>query len=239
MDRNLALEAVRVTEAAALNCARLTGRGGSIVIGQDTRLKPRGADLEWQVEVPPVIHTWYEEQIVGTEAICYYEPNGRGDGCPGPGEQYAQVLGSNVGWQPFMAEGDTARFWQAEGEAPKIECVKHIDVYAERLAWLHLKANLKPESREWILEGSLQDHYPRAHLYQPDWLWFPSLQGGVLGDGTFYIDWTEPWIQFRDPGQYTTSAKGVTTGTLVTEPRYFDLIGGEFSVWVMTATLSR
>ena len=27
MDRNLALEAVRVTEAAALNCARLTGRG--------------------------------------------------------------------------------------------------------------------------------------------------------------------------------------------------------------------
>ena len=27
MDRNLALEAVRVTEAAALNCARWTGRG--------------------------------------------------------------------------------------------------------------------------------------------------------------------------------------------------------------------
>ena len=27
MDRNLALEAIRVTEAAALNCARLTGRG--------------------------------------------------------------------------------------------------------------------------------------------------------------------------------------------------------------------
>ena len=27
MDRNLALEAVRVTEAAALNCARLTGCG--------------------------------------------------------------------------------------------------------------------------------------------------------------------------------------------------------------------
>ena len=27
MDRNLALEAIRVTEAAALSCARLTGRG--------------------------------------------------------------------------------------------------------------------------------------------------------------------------------------------------------------------
>jgi fructose-1,6-bisphosphatase class II len=34
MDRNLALEAVRVTEAAALNCARLTGRGDETAADQ-------------------------------------------------------------------------------------------------------------------------------------------------------------------------------------------------------------
>src|SRR5262245_41060346 len=34
MDRNLALEAVRVTEAAALSCARLTGRGDETAADQ-------------------------------------------------------------------------------------------------------------------------------------------------------------------------------------------------------------
>jgi fructose-1,6-bisphosphatase/sedoheptulose 1,7-bisphosphatase-like protein len=34
MDRNLALEAVRVTEAAALNCARWTGRGDETAADQ-------------------------------------------------------------------------------------------------------------------------------------------------------------------------------------------------------------
>lgn len=34
MDRNLALEAIRVTEAAALNCARLTGRGDEMAADQ-------------------------------------------------------------------------------------------------------------------------------------------------------------------------------------------------------------
>ena len=34
MDRNLALEAIRVTEAAALNCARLTGRGDETAADQ-------------------------------------------------------------------------------------------------------------------------------------------------------------------------------------------------------------
>ena len=39
MDRNLALEAVRVTEAAALSASRLMGRGDEKAAGQDTAAK--------------------------------------------------------------------------------------------------------------------------------------------------------------------------------------------------------
>jgi hypothetical protein len=35
------------------------------------------------------------------------------------------------------------------------------------------------------------------------------------------------------------SGKGVASGTPVTDPRFFDLEAGEFSVWLYEATLTK
>lgn len=219
--------------------ARLLDPPYPVVAGQDPRDPPRGADLTFRIEIPPVVHTWYEPRVVDTERICVYDPYGRSSGCPGPGSQYARVVGSERGWQSFMATGDTARYWRVKGDAPRIECVRHVDVYTETLAWVQPRASLSQASRDWILRGGLQARYPGAFLYHPDWQWSPSLFGHSLPDGTWVWTWTAWGVPFRDPGQYALSLQFSTSGTPVTPPRVYDVAAGEFSVWLMEATVTR
>jgi hypothetical protein len=207
-----------------------------VVVGQDPAR--RGADLVWRVEIPPVIYTWFEAVVVGTQKVCAYDPAGESGGCPAPGSQYDEVTGSATGWHAFMAVGAEASYWKAIDGQPKISCVKHVDMYTDRIQWLKASASLEPQSREWILRH-LAARYPGARLYQPDWTWLPPLSGQVLGDGTFVWEWTGLRIAFRDPGAYVQAVAGSTTGTPVTAPRAFNLPVGRFSVWVHEATLSR
>jgi hypothetical protein len=204
-----------------------------VVIGQD--LDKRGADIRWRVEIPPVIHTWYEEKVIDAERVCHYVGEGNGSGCPGPGSQYDRVIGSEVGWKDWMASSDA---WDVEGDLPKIECIEHVDIYTEQLTWVQPTASLSPESRNWILTD-LAARYPGARVYQPEWSWFPPLLGMVLADRTYIWEWTEQQVQFRDPGEYGMAVKGGTTGTLVTAPRVFDMDAGWFTVWLYEATLKQ
>ncbi len=189
-----------------------------IVVGQDS--SRRGADLEWRVVIPPVIHTWYSER---TDRSCIHVGSS-GSGC---NDNRADD------YEPYMRHN--AVYDMDE----RVICIRHVDIYAERLNWIHVTANLASQSRDWILTGGLQQRYPGAHLYQPDWGWNPPVLGTVLGDRTFVWEWQSLRTPFRDPGQYTMSAQGGTTGTPVTAPRFFDEGAGDFSVWLHEATLTK
>ncbi len=128
--------------------------------------------------------------------------------------------------------------WQVT-EEPIIECVEHVEVYPEQLNWVQAFANLSADSRDWIERGELQQRYPGAKLYQPDWEWSPPLVGGLLADGTYVWEFMEEAIQFQDPGNYIMSVQGGTAGTPVTEPRFIDMEAGEFFVWLYEATISQ
>jgi hypothetical protein len=207
-----------------------------VVVGQDR--SRRGADLKWCVEIPPVIYTWYQEVVVGTRTVCAYDPAGKSGGCPGPGAQYDAVIGSEIGWQSFMATGPSAGYWRAIPGQPEINCVKHVEVYSDRLAWVRTSASLTEPSRHWILK-ELAARYPGAELYQPEWTWLPPTSGSVMASGTFLWEWVEREIAFRDPGEYEQNVAGATTGTPVSAPRSFNLLVGRFPVWLHEATLSR
>jgi hypothetical protein len=202
-----------------------------VVVGQDPN--KRGADLLWRVEITPVIYTWYETKEIGEETICrYVGSGGGGGGCPAPGSKYDRVLGADR-WYSSM-EGNNE--WKSE-KVPIIECVEHIEVYPVQLTSVRTSASLSEVSRDWIEHGGLQQRYPGAHLYIPDWQWLPPLYGNVLDNGVYVWEWTLEDIQFRDPGQYGMSVQGSITGTPVTKPRVFNMEASGFSVWLYEATL--
>jgi hypothetical protein len=204
-----------------------------VVVGQDPN--KRGADLLWRVEITPVIYTWYETKEVGEETICrYVGSGGGGGGCPAPGSKYDRVLGADR-WYSSMEGND---MWKSE-KVPIIECIEHVEVYPVQLTSARTSANLSEESRDWIEHGGLQQRYPGAHLYIPDWQWLPPLYGNVLDNGMYVWEWTLEDIQFRDPGQYGMSVQGSIKGTPVTKPRVFNMEASGFSVWLYEATLTQ
>jgi hypothetical protein len=205
-----------------------------VVVGQDPN--KRGADLLWRVEITPVVYTWYEKMEVIEKKICRYVGEGNGSGCPGPESEYSQVLGSTGGWKPWMAENDA---WREEGGGSQIECIEHVEVYPVQLTSVGTYANLSEESRDWIEYGGLQQRYPGAHLYIPDWEWLPPLYGNVLDNGMYVWEWALENIQFQDPGQYGMSVRGSITGTPVTSARVFNIEASGFSVWLYEATLTQ
>ena len=208
-----------------------------VVVGQDPAR--RGADLRWQVEILPTTYAWYERRVIGEDIRCVFDPHGTSAGCPGPGSRYEAVIGSQVGWRSWMGEGSQASYWRVEGTGVRVECIAHTEVYSESVSWVRAHANLGQDSRAWVTGGGLQQRYPGASLYQPDWMWMTPPDGSFLGDRSFVWEFVNEGIRFRDPGQYSSSVSGSTTGTPVTAPRVFNLPATDFSVWLLEATLSQ
>ena len=199
-----------------------------IVIGQDP--EKRGVDLNIQVTIPPVIFTWYETVTTYT---CRYEAGGEGEGCPGPGNRYQQVIGedgSPTTWDSSMEDNSD---WQV---ITNVACIRHVEVFSDYLAYAYLRVNLAPESRHWILTH-LAKAYPGARLKRPDWQF--TFQGPGNPDGSGAVSWSQliPNIQFSDPGHYTMRMVGRTTGTPISAPRFFDLPLNQFSVDMLRVTL--
>jgi hypothetical protein len=203
-----------------------------VVIGQDPA--KRGADIQWRIEIDPTIHTWYEEIVHYDQRVCYSVPEGTGSGCPGPASRYDDIQGADR-WFEWM-ENDSN--WQSEGGQPRVECVKHVDVYVEQLNWVRPQVNLSQASREWIQHGELQDRYPGADLYQPDWEFSPGAGGTTTGSGMFIWEWINLRTQLKDPGFWMLSLRAMTTGTPMSGPRSINEGGGSFNVWMHEATLS-
>ena len=107
----------------------------------------------------------------------------------------------------------------------KGKCVRHTEHYPEGLNWTKLSANLSPASREWILDGDLQIHYPGAYLHNPD-----MLLGACAGALN---------AQVADPGEFFLNVTGQTSGTAVHGPRNFNLRGGSFLAYLREVIITK
>jgi hypothetical protein len=199
-----------------------------VVVGQDP--EKRGLDVEVSIHIPPVIFTWYEPKLRQTCRAAY---TGAGAGCPGPGSRYQAVIAANgqrVSWNAAM---ENSPDWRHESE---LECVQHVEIFADYLDNAVVKANLSGESRRWIT-NDLAAAYPGASLKHPDWQ-FVFSGPGSLGARQAVL-WTTliPNIQAADPGVYHLRAQGRTTGTPVSPPRPFEQAFGQFTVELLRVTL--
>ncbi len=116
------------------------------------------------------------------------------------------------------------------------ECVEQTQIYPDYVADVQIHINLTGGSRSYIL-GHLAQAYPGAHLIHPDWSYAYSGPGSVIGGGA--VLWMQEilGIQTADPGDYTTTVQGVTTGTPVSEPRSFSGNLGNFHVSLLRVSL--
>lgn len=212
----------------------ITARGEKIaplhpvVVGQD--VERRGADVEVQVTIPPVIFTWYE--AVERE-VCSYTATGEGSGCPGPANRYDQVLngaGHETEWSPLM---ENNRYWLDEIET---ECIEHTELFPDYLNTAALSVQLNGDSRVWI-QTSLAQAYPGAHLIHPDWAFTLYGPGDPGANGTVHFAQILQNLPFADPGVYEMRLNGRTMGTLVSSPRTFTLSLSEFTVELLRVTL--
>ena len=194
--------------------ARLVAPPFPLVVGQDP--DKRGADLEFTLTIQPTIYTWYEQH---TYQECRPAPAGDGRGCPASLSGNSGTVGN-----PYY----TVVVWT--------DCTPHKITLPERANWVKAVASLTPKSREWITRGSLGIRYPGAYLHHPDWSWFNLGTGGF--DGPVYTwRYLAERVQVADPGEYTLTLDGYTSGTEVAAGRSFHLVVGSFEVAVFTSTL--
>ena len=107
----------------------------------------------------------------------------------------------------------------------KGNCVKHVQTFPETIKWSLFSANLSPASREWILNGDLQIHYPGAYLHNPDM---------ALGSCNGLIN-----AQIADPGEFFLNISGQTSGTAVHAARNFSFRGGSFIAYLREVIITK
>ncbi len=183
----------------------------SLVIGQDPN--KRGADIQIDATIPPVVYTWYE-------AIPVYENRCRG---AGSGETpNCKTDGSK--------ESDDGVSYRA---IVRYDCKKHVEVYEEPVKSVQAIANLSGESRDWIM-GNLAERYYQATVHQPSFTLLPGL-GMVAtwcdGNKTCRANSTIERIPFADPGRFDLKMTVTTTGTPVSQPRILKGFG-KIEVWI-------
>jgi hypothetical protein len=206
-----------VAKGRILVSAGKTAPNYPLVVGQDE--ERRGADAWWEVRVEPTIYTWWTEEPV-YETYC-------------------------AGWHT----GDPARdckttpsMWYNDGVTKTRQngytCESHTQVYPEALRWATPSARLSETSRGWIL-NTLSINYPGAYLHRPDFSWAGNPGAGSLQGNTYVWPFSQTRIQFADPGYFTLAVAGSTTGTPVSDPRGFNLGGGQLDVWLRETTIIR
>lgn len=113
-------------------------------------------------------------------------------------------------------------------------CKDKVRVYPEGIANLHPGAKLSLNSRVWI-ESELAAAYPGAHLLNPDWQFGSENACEWQGD-VCHITFTLT-IPAQDPGWYDITLEGLTSGTLASPARNFDLKVGKFGVYLIDSSL--
>lgn len=204
-----------ISQAPAALSIQKSAPENPLVVGQDA--DRRGADIQAQASIPPVILTWYEQ--VQDPPTCEPTPTGNGGGCPGPGSRY------DNDWQPWME--NHPGYEVVEGE---MHCIQHVEVLPEAITAVQANAQLSPESRYWIL-NDLASKYYDAYIHQPRFNLVPDLaqmSGGCGGDGICAAETQVHNVPFADPGTFDLRMWVYTAGTFfhrngvaipITQPR--------------------
>lgn len=204
----------------------------AVVIGQDPG--EEGVTLEWHVRLNPTMITyqkWEVQEYIITGCV-ENDPNGNqnryGHGhdedWPNGGYQHRYGCGHhNCGcpdnWHPVAQE--------------VYSCQDYYKTYTEGMGELSPGASLQLDSRAWI-EGELAAAYPGAHLINPDWSF--GTPPDCIWDGDVCTMDFSLSIPVTDPGWYDIRLEGQTAGTQVSPPRSFEVVAGEFGVYLMDSS---
>ncbi len=188
-----------------------------VVVGQDP--EKRGADVNGNVSIPPVIFTWYEPIYEEVETCSAAGANQTSD-CTRPNGQ------------PGVTE--TGLVFK--------ECKVHRENLPERINTVNARAELSGESRNWIV-NDLGSKWYGAYVHQGSFnlVQYGSLSNGCDGGGTCSATLAALKVPFADPGLFNLSITVGTNGTYwngqqITPPRV--LSGrGEIKVYVILPTL--
>ncbi len=188
-----------------------------VVVGQDP--DNRGADINGNVSIPPVILTWYEPIYEEIET-CSSASTNQTSNCTRPNGQPGAFKTS----LEFK------------------ECRVHREILPERINILNARAELSGESRNWIV-NDLGSKWYGAYIHQGSFnlVQYGSLSNGCDGGGTCSATLAALKVPFADPGLFNLSIQVGTNGTYwngqqITPPRI--LSGhGEIKVYVILPTL--
>lgn len=188
-----------------------TGPSNPLVVGQDP--DRRGADVSFSVAVPPTVYTYYIPiPIYENVQICMANEDG------------SAVAGGNCkAGSSTTNNGKTYNIRQLM----RVDCEKHVEVYAEPIGTVNASASLNSESINWI-NNELSSYYYGAHTIHTSFSLIPGLgSANVFCDGgkTCYANGAATNIPFADPGTFTLNLFAATAGTPVTTGRSFRTSG--------------
>jgi|GEM_PF-375541 len=199
-----------------------TGPASPLVVGQDPN--KRGADVSFFVIVPPTVYTYYIP-IPIYEDVQFCLANEDGSAVAGGN---CKTAGSKTN------NGKTINTRQLV----RVDCEKHVEVYAEPVSAVNANANLTQDSINWITHN-LAGYYYGATTQQTSFNLVPGLasaNAGCDGGKTCRANGAVSNIQFQDPGTYNLSLRIVTAGTPVSTGRSFTT-GGSLSVSFISVRL--
>ncbi len=185
----------------------------AVIVGQDP--DENGVTVEYHISIAPTVVSYEKWTIIGHRKVACVEDD----------------KGSN-GNGPKDPEDDCPKGWH--------QVVEHIwacslkeKVYKEGVDELLAGASLKLESRNWIT-NELAIAYPGATLQHPDWGFATQPNCTWNGDLCTW-DFTAT-IPVVDPGWYDIKLEGLTEGTKASPARSFEVVAGQFGVYLMDNT---
>ena len=110
-------------------------------------------------------------------------------------------------------------------------CEQRTQSYSETIPVAYGSTSLTKESEDWIL-NTLSIRYPGAYIHNGSFR-FPSSSGGSSWN------YTAPGIQIADPGEWTISIGGRTSGTPVSAARNFGGPAGSFEAWLKETAITQ
>lgn len=185
-----------------------TGPSNPLVVGQDP--DRRGADVSFSVVVPPTVYTYYVP-IPIYEDVKLCVGNEDGTSVVGGNCTAGSVKGTLINTRPLV----------------RVDCEKHVEVYAEPIGAVNATADLNSDSINWI-NHELSSYYYGAHTIQTSFGLVPGLgSANVYCDGgkTCYANGAVTNIPFADPGTFSLNLFAATNGTPVSTGRTFRASG--------------
>jgi len=199
-----------------------TGPSSPLVVGQDPN--KRGADVSFFVTVPPTVYTYYIPiPIYEDVQICMANEDG--------------TAVANGNCKAGSSTTNNGLIYNVR-QLVRVDCEKHVEVYAETISAVNASAQLTQDSINWI-EHNLAGYYYGATTQQTSFNLVPGLataNAGCDGSKVCQAYGLVEQIQFQDPGTYNLSLRIVTAGTPVSTGRSF-ATGGSLSVSFISVRL--